>query len=655
MNHELHESGANDVGDFLRGSANINGVKKGGTNIDPVIRGFKFSQLNVVLNTGQKIEGGCPNRMDPATAHVETEDIKYIQVIKGPYALAFGPSFGGMINLETQGLAWQQSEGIHVHATQGFESNGSGQKTYIRCYGKFKKLFYQISGGRKNYGNYSDGNKNEVSSAFNHFNSKAQLGIKISPNQKLSGSFEIANGWDVRFPSLSMDERLEDTRLMAMDYMIDSTSGTLQNLKIKLFRSEVHHEMDNKYRPFSDTVVAVSALDALSQGGRIKASWKINPIIFIGGLDFENMRKDGSRTKSMILQPTLPVKNEKLWNHAQIYNMGAFALLKRNWENWKMMLSARFDHNQASSDAIQIKHPSFGEIYYYSTDSISSEFNNISMSGGIDRVLNQRIRLSLALGRGVRSPDLTERFIILLPIGYDKFDYIGNPKLKPEINTQADLTLTYTSQQKGMLQINSFYSLVDDYISGQRLPPSVLKPLSKDVLGVKQFYNAGRARLRGFEVNYVTPDRTTWSGGFRLSYTYGTIDRAKQFVLNANNEVSDDVEIINDALTEIPPLEGSIFVAGYFAKGKLTSRLNLRVVAPQKHVSLASYEPKSPGFIVSNLHMVYQINTSISLIAGVKNILNKAYYEHLNRNIIGSNNNLYEAGRSFYINVTIDL
>ncbi|MEZ5195165.1 MAG: hypothetical protein R2764_01805 [Bacteroidales bacterium] len=42
--------------------------------IDPVVRGFKYSQLNVQVDNGLKIEGGCPNRMDPATAHVEIED-----------------------------------------------------------------------------------------------------------------------------------------------------------------------------------------------------------------------------------------------------------------------------------------------------------------------------------------------------------------------------------------------------------------------------------------------------------------------------------------------------------------------------------------------------------------------------------------------------
>ena len=37
--------------------------------------------------------------------------------------------------------------------------------------------------------------------------------------------------------------------------------------------------------------------------------------------------------------------------------------------------------------------------------------------------------------------------------------------------------------------------------------------------------------------------------------------------------------------------------------------------------------------------------------AGVDNLLNKNYYEHLNRNVIGTGNDLYEPGINFFINM----
>ena len=82
---DLQNKQTRDVGDFLRSIPNVSGIRKGGANLDPVVRGYKFSQLNVLLNNGVKIENGCPNRMDPVTARIETEDIGNIEVIKGPF------------------------------------------------------------------------------------------------------------------------------------------------------------------------------------------------------------------------------------------------------------------------------------------------------------------------------------------------------------------------------------------------------------------------------------------------------------------------------------------------------------------------------------------------------------------------------------------
>ncbi|HEY9114316.1 MAG TPA: carboxypeptidase-like regulatory domain-containing protein, partial [Bacteroidales bacterium] len=84
---QLEQTNKQDIGDLLRNVPNVSGVKKGAMGIDPVIRGFKYSQLNVQLNGGTKMEGGCPNRMDPATAHVDISDVKNIVVLKGPFAL----------------------------------------------------------------------------------------------------------------------------------------------------------------------------------------------------------------------------------------------------------------------------------------------------------------------------------------------------------------------------------------------------------------------------------------------------------------------------------------------------------------------------------------------------------------------------------------
>ena len=83
--------------------------------------------------------------------------------------------------------------------------------------------------------------------------------------------------------------------------------------------------MDNKNRPFSDTVVAVSTIEAKNQGARVETGLNTGNASLIVGADFENIHKDGERVKTMITQPGLPVKTERLWNNALINNFGLFA------------------------------------------------------------------------------------------------------------------------------------------------------------------------------------------------------------------------------------------------------------------------------------------------------------------------------------------
>ena len=49
---ELQNTQVRDAGEYLRSIPNVSGIRKGGANLDPVVRGYKFSQLNVLLNNG---------------------------------------------------------------------------------------------------------------------------------------------------------------------------------------------------------------------------------------------------------------------------------------------------------------------------------------------------------------------------------------------------------------------------------------------------------------------------------------------------------------------------------------------------------------------------------------------------------------------------
>jgi iron complex outermembrane recepter protein len=649
----LEKLPSRDIGDFLRNEPNVSGIRKGATNIDPVIRGMKAGQLNVQANTGHKIEGGCPNRMDPASSHFDPNDITSMEILKGPYALRFGPVFGGVLNISTKKAAPQDDFRIRARAIKGWESNWGGNKEHVSVTGGNRRIYFALSGNNHRYENYKDGNGEEVKSSFRKYNYSAELGIAPLEHHEVRFLFKGSHGRDIHFPALAMDERKDNTRLASAGYHYRNFAKKLQSVDFKIYRSDVYHEMDNKWRPFSDTVVAISTVDALTRGGRADFGVKLRHGTLHTGIDFEHINKDGDRVKNMIMQPGLPKKTEPLWQNATIQNLGFFAEYRLGANNkLQWIFSGRLDRNAATSEPMLFENMMGNPMYY--NDTVDSEHFNISLSAGLMYIISNRFSVDFALGRGVRNPDMLERFIILLPVGYDRYDYLGNPQLHPESNHQADLTLHFNDDDAGNFSVNGFFSYITDYMTGVKVPPSEIMPQTAGVLGVKRFVNIDYALLYGFEFIWRTPGSLPWGADLTAAYTAGINTEAIKNIVVDGNVVGSE-KVINDPLPEIPPLEANLKFHYNFLDKRLIPSVNIRLVAAQNRISDAYDEETTPGFTVAGLNIFYRHTNQISLAAGISNIFDKAYYEHLNRRVIGSTRSLYEPGRIFYLNVILNL
>ena len=650
---EIERMPARDVGDILRSQPNVSGIRKGGSNLDPVVRGFKFSQLNVQTNTGQKIEGGCPNRMDPAASHIDINDVTRIEILKGPYALRYGPNFGAVLNLITEKAQPYETWQLHARAIKGWESNPNGTKEHVTLQGGNKKIFFALSGNRHDFGNYTAGNGEVVPSSFFKYSFAGEAGFVPAKHHEVRLAYRNSQGRDIWFPSLPMDERNDNTQLYSATYRYNNSESRVQSIDARLYRSAVHHEMDNKWRPFSDTVVAVSTVDALNQGGRIDLGIGMKNGKLHTGVDYENINKDGERIKTLIQQPNMPVKTEALWKNGTISNLGFFGEYQRQQSaSLDLVLSARLDINHAGSDAMVLRNMMGGEIYR--NGNTSSDFVNVSLSGGISYKITKKLTLDVALGRGVRNPDMVERFIILLPVGYDNYDYLGNPQLAPENNHQAEATFLWTHKRSGSIRISGFYSYITSYITGVRLPPAQVMPQTAGVVGVKQFQNIDLAHMYGFEFLWTSPQQFPVNINLSAAYTAGLNPEATRYIVENGQVVGTEI-VKNDPLPEIPPFETNLRLDYPLLNNRLTPELHLRWAAAQNRISQACDEQKTPSFFITNFSVSYQLSELLSASAGVSNLFDTACYEHLNRRIIGSQAALYEPGRNFYLNIVLTL
>jgi iron complex outermembrane receptor protein len=241
-----------------------------------------------------------------------------------------------------------------------------------------------------------------------------------------------------------------------------------------------------------------------------------------------------------------------------------------------------------------------------------------------------------------------ERFIKLMPVQYDSYDYLGNPQLKPESNYQADAGVDLSDHRFGSLSVGGFFSYIEGYILGVVLPPSVIKPSTQGAPGVKQFSNADKAFLTGFELGYQSPPVYKWEISATLAATYGILPEATKYIISGGQVVGSET-VKNDPLPEIPPMEGTIQFSYKFFHGKLVPVARVRLVSAQNRVAEAYDEKTTPGFITAGFSFSYTPCRFASVAAGVENLTNTSYYEHLNRRIVGSTERLYEPGRVFFI------
>jgi iron complex outermembrane receptor protein len=650
-----------DLGEILRGEPNVSGIRRGGFAVDPVVRGFRYSQLNVHLDDGIHIEGGCPNRMDPVMSHIDNEDIERVEIIRGPYLMQYGPTQGASIRLITQKENPFTNKKLQLLSSTGYDANRGGFRQHLSVSGSTDRLYLKLAGGIKDYGNYTDGNGTEWKSSFRKKDISTDIGYRTSASSTLFISYKGSFGRDVLFPALPMDEIADNTHIFSASYTHRNPEIPENTFKLSAYHTRVYHEMDNRFRPqfnqitppYTGLMQAVAKVNTSTSGLRLILEQKHGQYLLQGGFDSEITAKDGTRYTKMIMQMDdqefTSQKNFNLWKEAWIHNTGLFAAISSPLRKITWRAAARIDLNRSDSkDTLIIIKESTSWFEVLPETQV-----NLSLSGSAAWHINNQLSLTLGMARGVRSPDMQERYIKFLATGYDRYDYLGNPNLKPEINHQVDLMLDYRSNDFRLFT-NLFRSYIHNFITGILAPPAILRPLSMGAPGVKQFNNIERAVLYGFEAGISAQPIEKLMVSLSSGYTYAYFPEIEKIILEGS-QATGSVILKNDPIPEIPALE-AFFRASYTLwNSRLMPSLEIRAVGDQKHVSGASNEESTPGYILMNIAARFKACKCADINFGVNNLFNKAYYDHLNRKLIGTQSRYYEPGRTFFANLIIKI
>lgn len=621
---------SHDAGDFLSQNTFIGGIRKSGSyGFDPVMRGFKYDQLNIVMDNGLSATAACPNRMDPPASQIPLAMVDQVEIIRGPHSLRFGSSFGGTIHFKSLATSFSEKNKVFGRTSLGYESNGNILRTEALAGLKGKVYNIALLAGYNEGSDYEDGKGNKIPSGFNRRNIGLSSVFKLFNRQSLKISANNNYAEDVDFPALNMDLREDDTWLMNIQHKLNFKNSNLRSLSTSFYGSFVDHIMDNLNKDLNPRKVnAITEAKTKNYGARSEASFAFHNSSLFAGVDFKSEEAEGNRYREMLMGPmTGNTLQDNIWQDSRIRKLGIFGESHFSAGEFYFVASSRLEFNQAKSND---KSSRFVET----NPKGPSDKLNFSISLGSNYDLSKEVRMGLWFGRAERSGGLAERFINYLSIDRDPYERIGNTRLKSEVNYQIDYNFTWKRKQFE-LGVNLFSSFLHDYISSSIRTD--LTPVMPTAPGVKQFVNIDKAVMRGFELSWFQNICPLVYHKINTAYTYGKNKDRSQ------------------ALPEIPPLDLRYTLGGHFIENKLNIEFMMRHVIKQNRIASDYGESKTPAFSLLDFKASYIFSKKVQLIGGVRNIFDEAYYEHLNRSVKGSQEPIYAPGRSFYFTFTLDL
>jgi outer membrane receptor protein involved in Fe transport len=226
------------------------------------------------------------------------------------------------------------------------------------------------------------------------------------------------------------------------------------------------------------------------------------------------------------------------------------------------------------------------------------------------------------MGFAQRPPTLTERyadgmFLGLLQSGFTRV--IGNDQLLPEKDWQMDVGIS-CHYDNFRASATYFYAWIVDYATFQG--DSVVNFFDARLV---RYINTARATLTGFEA-------------------VGDWDWSPKFTPFAKMKyVQGQDEVINGPLPSIPPLEGTVGVRWHDSGNSPMWEFEAgeRMVTTQNRLgeililnSPTVVEERTPGFATTYVRGYYNWSKDLKLVAGIDNVFNRSYQEHLDLRLL---------------------
>jgi iron complex outermembrane recepter protein len=623
----------------------VSAVTRGADASEPVIRGLGWERVSTRVGN-HPVYGACPSRMDPPATYIPASSVEAVEVVLGLPSVTLGPGgTGGKLIVRNDydrgpdagSTAQGSAEVVWHEARDGYSAAVSG-------YGGRSDLDIKATLDRSDLGDYTSGDGRTVPANREDTAVSASLGWRPDDASRLYGSVNFTEEKDVDFPSLPMDVEFSESTVLTLGYETLRDGEAIERVEINAGYSYVDHLMNNKNKANRMMMQAETPSEAETWSARMLADYRIGEQKLLTlGVDAEQLSRDATRTRFM--PATAARFTDHIWPDVQSENLGAFAELNLTTTGpWRFRLGARIDQAASDADAADdmiVLGPGNRDtirnryVEANGPDAAVTDRDDTMVSANLTAhyVIDEGVTTYLGVGRIVRAPNQTELYFAYAPApgGY----LVGNPALDVEVKNEINAGLTL-ERATFTASLSAFAAKVDDYIyqtSIQRI----------DVNGdgttdnVRGFRNVD-AELYGGELAAEWQAGEQWTIPVTLAYVRG-------------KNTSD-----NRDLPEIPPLSGSVAMRYRVEQARpWWVEAGMQFAARQDKVDTAFPEDETPSYALFHLRGSFKMSKAITLEAGVENLLDEEYHDHLTREALLPSGDLAPGdevpgpGRGYYI------
>jgi iron complex outermembrane receptor protein len=628
-----------DIGNMVKRLPGANINRNGAITSVAQYRGLFGNRVNVLIDGISQQEAG-PNSMDSPLSYLPASRTKQVSVYRGIAPVRTGiETIGGTISAESNHIEFGLSSEAEIHgnASAGYASNGHTRQLGLTTAMTNQYHRLQISGSADR-GDDLDFKGGTIRPSKQDRDS---LGIHYgfqNNGQTFGADIEHLDIGENGTPALPMDIVFVRGENYKVKFGNEMSNG--DNYEVRLRYQDVDHEMNN----FSQRTTAAMAQRFVTpdvEAYGISASY--NHANWTFGFDI-----DQAEHNATVFNPNMAAFFVDSFNDVERDRYSVFgewqSELAYGWNVETGIRYSRVEMDAGNVDSFAGLPAAVGILRdNFNASDLDQEDHLIDLVATFTRELSNQVDIEFGLARKTRAPSYQERYLWIpleITAGLaDGNNYVGDVDLDHEVAYQLELGLDWRTD-RAAISPRIFYHRINDYIQGLAVTNNAA------VIGVSgvngdttplQYSNVD-AELYGIDTNWLMAISPEWQLDGTVSYVRGR---------RRDN---------GDNLYRIAPLSARTMLS--YVQANWRVGFEAETIAKQNQISTENEEEKTGGYALFNLSGQYQATSDIVLTAGVNNIFNRGYEDHLGGfNRAGGNadiavgDRLPGIGRSGYVNV----